>query len=78
MVGGAAAPEDSGVSLSEYLQVVHVGATLGLQHVDGVVGMMYTQWTTGHERMKEFFQLTRDYPAWLEEGHEQRAIVRER
>ena len=32
--------------------------------VDGVVGLMYTQWSTGHERMKEFFELARTYDQW--------------
>ncbi len=35
--------------------------------VDGVVGLMYTQWSTGHERMKEFFDLARTYDEWAAE-----------
>lgn len=35
--------------------------------VDGIVGLMYTQWTTGHERMKEFFELARTYDEWAPE-----------
>ncbi len=45
--------------------------------VDNIVGMMYTQWFTGHERMKEFFELVGDYPNWLKGPEASRAVTSE-
>ena len=33
----------------------------------GVIGMMYTTWRRNFEPLAEFFQLVKDYPAWVEE-----------
>ncbi len=45
---------------------------------DGVIGMMYTQWSTGHELMPQFFKLAREYPSWLKPGQAGAARVNER
>ena len=35
--------------------------------VDNVIGIMYTNWSTGFDLMEEYFRLAKTYPDWLEE-----------
>jgi len=46
--------------------------------VDKVVGIMYTQWSTGFEHMSEFFRLAKTYPDWLETGVSGESGIKER
>jgi hypothetical protein len=36
--------------------------------VDNVIGIMYTNWSTGFDLMEEYFRLARTYPDWLEQA----------